>query len=82
MKNEETSDQRTFPSCMKGGTNTHVNVPMFLLKTYDIVCDAASDDIISWNADGASFVVRQVNMFSDQILPKYFKHNNFSSFIR
>ena len=82
MKNEETSDQKIFPTYMKGGTNTHVNVPMFLLKTYDIVCDPASDEIISWNADGASFVVWQVNMFSDQILPKYFKHNNFSSFIR
>ena len=23
----------------KGGTNTHVNIPNFLLKTYDIICD-------------------------------------------
>lgn len=65
-----------------GATNTNVQVPSFLVKTYDIVCDPASDDIIAWNKEGSAFTVKQVNKFSDSVLPKYFKHNNFSSFIR
>jgi hypothetical protein len=38
--------------------------------------------IISWNEDGTAFVVRRVNEFSEVILPKYFKHSNFASFVR
>ena len=66
----------------KGGTNTHVNIPNFLLKTYEIICDPFNSEIIEWINDGKGFVVKNVNLFSDKILPKYFKHNNFSSFIR
>ena len=65
-----------------GGTNTNANVPSFLVKTYDIVCDPQSDDIIAWNEEGDAFTVKQVNKFADEVLPKYFKHNNFASFIR
>lgn len=55
---------------------------MFLVKTFNFVTDPASDDIISWNKEGDGFIVKQVNKFSEEVLPKYFKHNNFSSFIR
>lgn len=41
-----------------------------------------NSDIISWNEEGNAFVVRKVNEFADQILPKYFKHNNYASFVR
>jgi hypothetical protein len=64
------------------GSNTNVNIPSFLVKTYDFVNDPQFDDIISWNEDGDGFIVKQVNKFSEEVLPKYFKHNNFSSFIR
>lgn len=39
-------------------------------------------DIISWNEDGTAFTVKKVNEFSEQILPKSFKHSNFASFVR
>ena len=38
--------------------------------------------IICWNEQGDGFVVKQMNEFAEKILPKYFKHNNFSSFVR
>ena len=47
-----------------------------------MVCDEATNDIIAWNEDGNGFIVKNVNKFSDEVLPKKFKHNNFSSFIR
>lgn len=54
----------------------------FLTKTYQLVDDGAIDDIISWNEDGSTFVVWNPSGFAQDLLPKYFKHNNFSSFVR
>ncbi|XVF75773.1 hypothetical protein PTKIN_Ptkin13bG0214000 [Pterospermum kingtungense] len=56
--------------------------PPFLLKTYTLVEDPATDDVISWNADGTGFVVWQTAEFARDLLPKLFKHSNFSSFVR
>ncbi|KAJ1269510.1 hypothetical protein BS78_07G217600 [Paspalum vaginatum] len=54
----------------------------FLTKTYQLVDNPAVDDVISWTADGAAFVVWRPAEFARDLLPKYFKHNNFSSFVR
>ncbi|XP_057797468.1 heat stress transcription factor B-2a-like [Salvia miltiorrhiza] len=53
----------------------------FLSKTYDLL-DAAVERVVSWNSDGNGFVVWSPAEFSKLMLPKYFKHNNFSSFVR
>lgn len=52
------------------------------MKTYQLVDDPAIDDVISWNEDGSTFVVWRPAEFAGELLPKYFKHNNFSSFVR
>lgn len=54
----------------------------FLTKTYQLVDDNTIDDVISWNEDGSSFIVWNPAEFAKDLLPKYFKHNNFSSFVR
>ncbi|KAI3517658.1 hypothetical protein L1887_16873 [Cichorium endivia] len=54
----------------------------FLTKTYQLVEDKTINDVISWNQDGSSFIVWNPTEFSKDLLPKYFKHNNFSSFVR
>lgn len=65
----------------------------FLLKTFNLLEEgevdgggaAAAEDgtkIVSWNAEGTGFVVWSPAEFSELTLPRYFKHNNFSSFIR
>lgn len=54
----------------------------FLLKTYEILADEAMNEIIAWNEDGTSFLIKNVTDFSETILPKYFKHSNFASFVR
>lgn len=56
--------------------------PPFLLKTYDIVDDPETDDIVSWSEDGQRFTVWKPMEFARDLLPKNFKHNNFSSFVR
>jgi heat shock transcription factor len=55
----------------------------FLTKTYQLVDDPATDHIVSWGDDRVStFVVWRPPEFARDILPNYFKHNNFSSFVR
>jgi len=38
--------------------------------------------LIGWNQDGTSFIVTNAMEFARDVLPKYFKHNNFSSYVR
>ncbi|GAB2294048.1 hypothetical protein Dimus_028264 [Dionaea muscipula] len=54
----------------------------FLTKTYQLVEDSSIDDVVSWNKDGSSFIVWDPAVFARDLLPRYFKHNNFSSFVR
>ncbi|KAL9411754.1 hypothetical protein AB3S75_045371 [Citrus x aurantiifolia] len=56
--------------------------PPFLLKTYMLIEDPATDNVISWNGDGTGFVVWQPAEFARDLLPTLFKHSNFSSFVR
>ncbi|KAI7899739.1 uncharacterized protein BX663DRAFT_488969 [Cokeromyces recurvatus] len=58
------------------------NVPAFLNKLYSMVNDPESDDLICWAEDGASFFVNRQEEFARKVLPRFFKHNKFSSFVR
>jgi len=54
----------------------------FVTKTFLLVSDASNDDTVCWSELGDSFVVKKPVEFSSEVLPKFFKHNNFCSFIR
>lgn len=54
----------------------------FLHKLYELVTDPITNDLVSWEKNGQCFVVYKPTEFSLLVLPHYFKHNNFSSFIR
>ena len=56
--------------------------PNFLLKLYQILENNEYKDIIEWSNDGKYFIVKNLHDFTENILPKYYKHNNYSSFIR
>lgn len=57
-------------------------LPPFLTKTYEMVENPETDDVVSWSEARNSFIVWDYIKFSSLLLHKYFKHNNFSSFIR
>ncbi|EXC16742.1 Heat stress transcription factor A-6b [Morus notabilis] len=59
-----------------------VGPPPFLTKTYEIVEDPATNHVVSWSRGNNSFVVWDPQNFAMSLLPRYFKHNNFSSFVR
>ncbi|CAL9112763.1 unnamed protein product [Musa textilis] len=64
------------------GSSSSSSPPPFLTKTYEMVDDPATNSIVSWSPTNLSFVVWNQLEFARDLLPKYFKHNNFSSFVR
>ena len=73
----ETSEQ--FPNGKYKKKSEYSN---FLLKLYQIIENDEYKNIINWSEDGKFFIIFNPNDFSQIILPTYFKHNNYSSFIR
>ncbi|EPS72622.1 hypothetical protein M569_02138, partial [Genlisea aurea] len=65
-----------------GGSGSGGGPAPFLVKTYEMVDDSTTDDIVSWSGSRKSFVVWNPPEFARLLLPSYFKHSNFSSFIR
>lgn len=53
----------------------------FARKLYEILT-TESEELISWNADGTAFHVKDVDSFSVETLTKYYRHSKFSSFQR
>jgi hypothetical protein len=57
-------------------------VPVFIDKTWEMLQDNGNCLIVRWRPDGNSFEITDETLFIEQVLPRYFKHANFSSFIR
>lgn len=56
--------------------------PNFLMKLLQILEDPISKGLCEWAEDGKSFYVHDPAEFSKKVLPSYFKHTNFLSFVR
>lgn len=74
------SSSMEFPKPMEG--LHEVGPPPFLKKTFEMVEDPETDPIVSWSPSRDSFIVWDSHEFSKILLPNFFKHSNFSSFIR
>ncbi|KAJ9183805.1 hypothetical protein P3X46_007612 [Hevea brasiliensis] len=68
------------PKSMEGLHET--GPPPFLKKTFEMVEDPETDSTVSWSKNRDSLIVWNAHEFSKHLLPKYFKHCNFSSFVR
>ncbi|XP_073135123.1 heat stress transcription factor A-7a-like [Henckelia pumila] len=74
--NEEMNIPRPLEALIETGP------PPFLSKTYDFVEDPNTDEIVSWSRGNNSFIVWDPQKFANNLLPNFFKHKNFSSFVR
>ncbi|KAJ2901538.1 Flocculation suppression protein [Coemansia aciculifera] len=54
----------------------------FVSKLYAMVADASTNNLISWTTDGDCFKVTDPTEFARVVLPVYFKHGNWPSFVR
>ncbi|TFY70262.1 hypothetical protein EVG20_g2731, partial [Dentipellis fragilis] len=57
-------------------------VPQFLQKLYEMVNDPNNNELIRWADSGDSFFVLDHERFAREVLGRWFKHQNFASFVR
>ncbi|CAM9612296.1 unnamed protein product [Ectocarpus fasciculatus] len=55
--------------------------PIFLRKTYEMI-NTCEDVHAAWTAAGDTFVIKDPDTFANEVIPRFFKHNKFSSFVR
>lgn len=62
-------------------SKTQQEVPIFLRKTFHMIntCDSTT---AAWGEDGLTFVVKNPETFEKNIIPQFFKHSKFTSFVR
>lgn len=57
-------------------------VPGFLSKTYEIFNTPTYSDCCGWGKGGETIIITKIDDFAKHVLPQYFKHSNFQSFVR
>lgn len=65
----------TYPSKIKKNKS-------FLLNLFDILNDDEYNEIIHWNSNGNGIVIANEDKLSDLVLPNFYLHKNYNSFIR
>jgi hypothetical protein len=56
--------------------------PNFNESLFAILSNQTLSSIITWMPHGRSFTILKTDQFANEVLPKYFRHNNISSFLR
>lgn len=79
-REEETNENDVNHVSMKREKKNEV--PSFLLNLYEILEDNEWKNIIEWGENGKFFVIKNMTDFTEKVIPKYWRHNNFASFVR
>ena len=58
------------------------NVPSFIDKTWLMLEEENYEHALRWLPHGGSFEIVDETAFANDVLPHFFKHSNFSSFVR
>ena len=60
----------------------HERCESFLLKLNEILNNKSYVNLINWSEDGQFIVIHNLIELTKHVLPKFFKHNNYNSFVR
>ena len=63
-------------------TQIELKQDKFLLKLYEILSKDEYSKIIHWSQNGTYIIITNIHALSKKILPIYFNHQNYSSFVR
>ena len=80
QQNNKTSSNNEITSDLKIEEKKENNNFLFQLKK--ILENPKNYNIINWDLTGKYFIIKNVNEFTEKILPLYFRHKNYSSFVR
>eukprot|EP00281_Chroomonas_sp_CCMP1168_P023031 CAMPEP_0206229276 /NCGR_PEP_ID=MMETSP0047_2-20121206/9611_1 /ASSEMBLY_ACC=CAM_ASM_000192 /TAXON_ID=195065 /ORGANISM="Chroomonas mesostigmatica_cf, Strain CCMP1168" /LENGTH=489 /DNA_ID=CAMNT_0053652565 /DNA_START=375 /DNA_END=1841 /DNA_ORIENTATION=+ len=58
------------------------SLPVFVAKLVKMLSKPQFQSCIQWGSDGTTIVVPDIVAFSNKVLPQFFKHSNFASFVR
>ncbi|KAK4534803.1 hypothetical protein CDCA_CDCA03G0828 [Cyanidium caldarium] len=61
---------------------SHARVSPFVFRLFELVSEPDTSHICRWNEQGDAFEVADETRFATEVLPRYFKHHNISSFVR
>jgi len=75
----ESKFYRALPRRRKDSNNKQIQT--FIRKTFEMI-NECNYEIASWTDDGQRFVVKQPDKFAQEMIPRFFKHNKLSSFVR
>mmetsp|Transcript_19613 Transcript_19613/g.40984 ORF Transcript_19613/g.40984 Transcript_19613/m.40984 type:complete len:384 (+) Transcript_19613:108-1259(+) len=83
-KRSSSISTKTKPSFPPSSSGQFSDQPLFLRKSYLLIeyCNQNHPNIASWTERGDTFVVKDPVTFAAKHIPQFFKHNNFSSFVR
>jgi len=56
--------------------------PSFLVKLFNILNETQYKSYIRWDQDGQTVIISDLNGLTKKVLPKFYNHNNFASFVR
>ncbi|KAI7892381.1 uncharacterized protein EV154DRAFT_462673 [Mucor mucedo] len=76
------TDTTTTATTIPRRVSSQRSVPAFLHKLFSMVNDGSNTHLIRWAKDGNSFLVQGHEEFAQSILPRFYKHNTFASFVR
>ena len=82
LNNRSATSRSSSIQCTAADDSQSTGLPGFVRKLYRMVNDPELSKIIWWTSSGESFVIGNPGEFSKVVLPRYFHHNNFSSFVR
>eukprot|EP00292_Cryptomonas_paramecium_P022077 CAMPEP_0113675100 /NCGR_PEP_ID=MMETSP0038_2-20120614/7810_1 /TAXON_ID=2898 /ORGANISM="Cryptomonas paramecium" /LENGTH=165 /DNA_ID=CAMNT_0000591801 /DNA_START=233 /DNA_END=727 /DNA_ORIENTATION=- /assembly_acc=CAM_ASM_000170 len=65
-----------------GDDDDSVLLPAFINKLLKMLSDPDCNDTIQYGTDGTTLLVVDSSLFATKVLPRFFKHSNFASFVR